>query len=338
MLIQGLVPLALALTGATLAEQELANFQLWWESDDQSALNKSVCDNPSTSIEFNLQADTNSPPVNADGELYVWWPDSNDDNCTSPEDDSAVLVVDGRASDDSSGYFADSTLKFPSEPEMTLTYETVFARVSETFCDDETLVERTQLRLCIGIEHPETDLTGNADEREIYIDSTSELQVGVDFIVDSTPPATPTVTGISPRDGSIQFDAAIDEETPYLKEWLIRYQEDDGTGSECSTWTSPQESTTAVSGSETNAQSLSFTATNGLNYSFCVIAVDDAGNQSSASETQSATARDECDFIECYPGDLETGHCSATNADLLWVIFATLLALRLTRPRRLESC
>jgi hypothetical protein len=338
MLIQGLVPLAIALVSATPAEPELANFQLWWDVDDQSAINKAICDSSATSIEFSIQPDTNSPSVNADGELYVWWPESNDDDCTSPEDDTAVVLVDGRVSDDSSGYFADSSLDFPSEPEMTLTYETVFARVSETFCDEATLVERTQIRLCIGIEHPETDLTGNTGERDIYIDSTSELQVGVDFIVDSTPPTTPTISGISPRDGSIQFDAAIDEETPYLKEWIIRYQEDDGTGSECSTWTSPEETTVTVSDSETSSQSMSFTATNGLSYNFCVIAVDDANNQSVPSETQTGTPRDECDFLECYPGELETGHCGATNSDVLWLLLVTLLAIRFTRTRRLQSC
>ena len=338
MLIQGLVPLAIALVSATPAEPELANFQLWWDVDDQSAINKAICDSSATSIEFSIQPDTNSPSVNADGELYVWWPESNDDDCTSPEDDTAVVLVDGRVSDDSSGYFADSSLDFPSEPEMTLTYETVFARVSETFCDEATLVERTQIRLCIGIEHPETDLTGNTGERDIYIDSTSELQVGVDFIVDSTPPTTPTISGISPRDGSIQFDAAIDEEMPYLKEWIIRYQEDDGTGSECSTWTSPEETTVTVSDSETSSQSMSFTATNGLSYNFCVIAVDDANNQSVPSETQTGTPRDECDFLECYPGELETGHCGATNSDVLWLLLVTLLAIRFTRTRRLQSC
>ena len=339
MLIQGLVPVAVALAGATLAEQEIANYQFLWEDQDQSALNQAICETSDTSIEFILQADSNSPPVNADGELYVWWPESNDDDCTLPEDDAAVRIVDGRvADDDSSGYFADGSLAFPSEPEMTLTYATIFTKVSETFCDEDTLVERTQLRLCIGIEHPETDLTGNTDERDIYIDSMSELQVGVDFIVDSTPPTTPTISGISPRDGSIQFEAAVDEETPYLKEWIVRFQEDDGSGSDCSTWESPEESTLSVSGSDTNTQSLSFTATNGLSYNFCVIAVDDANNQSSPSETQSGTPRDECDFIECYPGELETGHCGATNAEVLWLLFATLLAVRFNRSGGLQSC
>ena len=128
----------------------------------------------------------------------------------------------------------------------------------------------------------------------------------MDFIIDSTPPSTPTISNISPRDGSIQFDATVDEESPYLKEWLIRYQEDDGSDSECSTWSDAQETTASVSGLDTNSQSLDFTATNGVDYAFCVIATDDANNQSAPSETQKGTARDECDFIECYPGELQT--------------------------------
>ena len=338
MWIQGLAPISVALLSVTMAEQTLENYQLWWENDDQSAVNKTSCDINTTSISFTLQPDTDSPQVNADGELYIWWPSSNDDDCTSPQDDSAVLLIDGRVSDDAAGYFSDSAFDFPSEAELTFNYETVYSRVSETFCETDSLVERTEIRLCIGIEHPETDLTGNNSDREVYIDSVSELQIGVDFIIDSTPPSTPTVSSISPRDGSIQFNATVDEESPYLKEWLIRYQEDDGTDSECSTWSDPQETTVAVSGLDTNTQTLDFTATNGVDYTFCVIATDDANNQSAPSETQKGTARDECDFAECYPGELQTGHCSATNPELLWLLFATFLALRLRRTWRPQSC
>ena len=338
MWIQGLAPISVALLSVTMAEQTLENYQLWWENDDQSAVNKTSCDVSTTSISFTLQPDTDSPQVNSDGELYIWWPSSNDDDCTSPQDDSAVLLVDGRVSDDAAGYFSDSAFEFPSEAELTFNYETVYSRVSETFCETDSLVERTEIRLCIGIEHPETDLTGNNAEREVYIDSVSELQIGVDFIIDSTPPSTPTISNISPRDGSIQFDATVDEESPYLKEWLIRYQEDDGSDSECSTWSDAQETTVAVSGLDTNSQSLNFTATNGIDYAFCVIATDDANNQSAPSETQKGTARDECDFIECYPGELQTGHCGTTNPEVLWLLFATLLALRLRRTWRPQSC
>ena len=119
-----------------MAEQEIANYQFWWENDDQSAVNKTSCDINTTSISFTLQPDTDSPQVNSDGELYIWWPSSNDDDCTSPQDDSAVLLVDGRVSDDAAGYFSDSAFDFPSEAELTFNYETVYSSVSETFCDD----------------------------------------------------------------------------------------------------------------------------------------------------------------------------------------------------------
>ena len=338
MLIQGLAPIALALFGATLAEQEIENYQLWWDGADQSTITKASCDSASTSIVFSLLADSDSPAVNANGELYIWWPEANDDDCTSPEDDSAVRLIDGRVSEDGLGYLGDTSFEFPSEAELTFTYETVYSKVSDTFCDEGTQTERTKVRLCIGIEHPETDLTGNATERDVYIDKTSELQVGVDFLVDSVPPSTPTISEISPLDGTIQFTASIDEETPYLREWIVRYQEDDGSGSECADWTTPQEVSLSVNDSETKSQKLSFTATNGVDFSFCVIAVDDAGNQSSPSDVAVGTARDECDFLECYPGELETGHCGAANRDILWLIFATLLALRLHRSRRPQSC
>ena len=337
MFIQSLVPLTLALVGATLEEQSIENYQLWWEGEIQNAVNATACDNADTSINFSLQPDNASPTVNSDGKLYIWWPASNDDSCTSPEDDDALVLVDGRVSDDSSGYFSDSSFTFPTEAELTFTYQTVYERVSDSFCSTSTTTNRTEVRLCIGIEHPEPDL-GGATEREVFIDEMSELRMGIDFIVDSTPPSTPTVANILPRDGSIQFDATIDEETPYLKQWLVRSQENDGSTSSCDTWGEPIETVIAVSGSETNTQSLNFDATNGVDYMFCVIAVDDANNQSTPSETQLATARDECDFIECYPGELETGHCGATGRDTLWVLFFMLICLRLGQHRRQPSC
>ena len=201
----------------------------------------------------------------------------------------------------------------------------------------DSLVERTEIRLCIGIEHPETDLTGNNSDRDSLHRQRERAANRRGLYHRFNPAKHSTVSGISPRDGSIQFNATVDEESPYLKEWLIRYQEDDGTDSDCSTWSDPEETTVAVSGLDTNTQTLDFTATNGVDYTFCVIATDDANNQSAPSETKK-DARDECDFIECYPGELQTGHCSATNPELLWLLFATFLALRLRRTWRPQSC
>ena len=152
MWIQGLAPISVALLSVTMAEQTLENYQLWWENDDQSAVNKTSCDINTTSISFTLQPDTDSPQVNSDGELYIWWPSSNDDDCTSPQDDSAVLLVEVGSLTMPRVLFR-FNLRFPSEAELTFNYETVYSRVSETFVDGS-LVERTEIRLCIGIGIP----------------------------------------------------------------------------------------------------------------------------------------------------------------------------------------
>ena len=108
-----------------MVEQTLENYQLWWDDQDQSVVNKTMCDSSTTTVSFTLQPDADSPPVNTDGELYVWWPGSSDDDCTSPQDDSSLVLVDGKVADNDAGYFADSALEFPSEGDITFTYETV---------------------------------------------------------------------------------------------------------------------------------------------------------------------------------------------------------------------
>ena len=50
-----------------------------------------------------------------------------------------------------------------------------------------------------------------------------------------------------------------------------------------------------------------------------VVAVDEAGNESIPSEIMVAQAQDECDFIECYPGDLKDGYCTAAPPALWWL-------------------
>ena len=186
MWIQGLAPISVALLSVTMAEQTLEKLSTLVGKMTTKCRDKTSCDINTTSISFTLQPDTDSPQVNADGELYIWWPSSTTMIALPHKMTVPFYSLDGRVSDDAAGYFSDSAFDFPSEAELTFNYETVYSRVSETFCDTDSLVERTEIRLCIGIEHPETDLTGNNSDREVYIDSVSELQIGVDFIIDST--------------------------------------------------------------------------------------------------------------------------------------------------------
>ena len=70
---------------------------------------------------------------------------------------------------------------------------------------------------------------------------------------------------------------------------------------QCSTWSDPQETTVAVSGLDTNTQTLDFTATNGVDYAF-VLSQPMTRTINPRHLKLKGTARDECDFAECYPG------------------------------------
>ena len=71
---------------------------------------------------------------------------------------------------------------------------------------------------------------------------------------------------------------------------------------------------------------------NWVTYEICVVAVDEAGNESQGSESVVQTANDECDFMECYPSELKVGHCAAAPASLWWLLSIGLFVR--TRARR----
>ena len=94
---------------------------------------------------------------------------------------------------------------------------------------------------------------------------------------------------------------------------------DSTTDTDCTSW--GVEALTYDASTETpSTLSMDVAVSNGISYDLCVVAVDAAGNTSEPSEVTTQTAQDECDFIECYPGELNDGHCGAAPGALWWLL------------------
>ncbi|MEO1174266.1 MAG: MYXO-CTERM sorting domain-containing protein, partial [Myxococcota bacterium] len=123
----------------------------------------------------------------------------------------------------------------------------------------------------------------------------------------------------------------VDHVEGYIRTWTVRTRisVDEAT---CDTWT--EEESTDVSFNVVNQgeQTLEVEVENGNDYDVCVFGEDEAGNPGEVSPTVVATPRDECDFIECFPGDFEDGYCGAGGASGFAALFAAI-GLLLRRRR-----
>ena len=57
-------------------------------------------------------------------------------------------------------------------------------------------------------------------------------------------------------------------------------------------------------------------------------ALDEVGNESGLSPVTEVTPRSECDFAECLPGDIQTGHCASLGAPPWLLVALGLLGRR----------
>ncbi|MEO0814914.1 MAG: MYXO-CTERM sorting domain-containing protein, partial [Myxococcota bacterium] len=179
-----------------------------------------------------------------------------------------------------------------------------------------TPVDQSQQRLCFVA-------SSNDDIAE-----SGEPYAAVLLLIDTVPPDPPSSLEVLPRDGSIEVN--IDTDEAAILSWSIRFRPEVGDEASCDTWGDEATTRERVIATQFD-QSFTESVENGVTYEVCVFAQDEAGNTGDVSDTVVVTPQDECDFIECFPGDFDDG-CSASGGSL-----ATLLALlALVRRRRKE--
>ena len=231
------------------------------------------------------------------------------------------------------------TFDFPSDLSTALTFDTTDIFEQDDACG-ETAINETIYRLCFGV-----DLGGlTAVDNKV---SSSEPHGYAQFKVDTSIPAapkTPTLTALDGRIGiNLEMDDSSTSET--IGQWEIwskvsaenneDSEEEETTSVEtCTDWNSAEVTVTLVSALTETTASSELNAKNGTSYDLCAFAIDNLGNRGAASAIASATPQEECDFLECYPGELKTGYCGALPAANIFAWLGLLGLGFLGRQRR----
>ena len=299
-------------------------------------LNKANCDSGSTEIEIAVSY----TGLLADSRLYQWFTEE-DSTCTKPKDSEDYELI--------SGATYSTTLTF--------TYEELYNRNEADVCETDTPGE--VYKLCIAI-----DTSGDTTNNQFISSPNGQIEAlepsgYVLFTVDTQGPPAPTLPLITSMDSILRVNASIpsttDVEYKDVASWRVRYREvEDGTDSppetetdaeteteteapikDCSSWTTFTEST---GGRADTSSSVDIPATNGVEYELCVFALDFFENPSPPSPSVRGTAIDECDFIECYPGELKHGHCNALGLQTpAWVLLGLLGLMGVRRSRNRQG-
>jgi hypothetical protein len=306
---------------------------------DCAPMNLSACTSsrePRT-IEVEVARSTNIS-IAAGSTLVVWL--EEEDDCTIVRNTPAAnqSIID-EIDLTSSSPLVGSTFLFPDDLEatgVTLTTDDFlhgssdFDGILTDICG--TSGDRAVYRLCFGVD---VAAAGGSGDGEV---KAGEPAGWLRLLVDNEVPPEPTEIKAEGLDGTVHVSGSLDDsdDPDDLFRWKVRLREapDGATGvptttpSDCDTWKDPIVETQAWGDNRT--LSLDLDADNGVLYEGCALLVDEAGNEGTPSPSFYATPIDQCDFIECYPGDLDTGFCDAGGLPSLAGIVA-LLALRRRR-------
>jgi len=299
-------------------------------------LNADACSEvtePSTAraIELDLIYTSSTVTILPTSQLYIWL-QKGTGSCTFDQVPELIAQHELSATD---ALITNATFDFPGDLSTAITFDTATLLNQDEACGD-TPINETIYRLCFGI-----DLVGlSAVDNKV---SATEPHGYAQFKVDTSIPVAPLEPDVTALDGRIGVALEIDatSSTEIISQWEIWSQEatettetaettettettDDSAQSEesCADWASADVTISTVSSLTETSTNSELSADNGKSYQICAFAIDNLGNRSSASPIVSVTPREECDFIECYPGELKTGYCGALplSNSLAWLV------------------
>ncbi|MEK7703512.1 MAG: hypothetical protein AAB426_01025 [Myxococcota bacterium] len=300
-------------------------------SEDHCApLNAAACvESPPRAIELYVTAQ-NTAPLGSD---LIIWLQKSDGECVRDfrgEPGDTVLLGTVSLDVESDPLVSAARFEFPADSALG-TYTTAQVLASNLLngaaCAADTRVDRTWFRLCFGVDG---SLTTSPDNN---IEAT-EPNAWMRLIVDTKAPATPAVPRVVSLDG--RLEVSVESSDSDVFEWrtftVAREEGAELPTPSCDGWRSAHR-TEVLGENESFADDVELT--NGRTYDVWVCAVDALGNVSEPSPMSSGTPTDQCDFIECYPGALRGGYCSASgqSASLAWLLVVGLAVLRRGRAR-----
>ncbi|MBC7792077.1 MAG: hypothetical protein H7Z43_00085 [Clostridia bacterium] len=203
-----------------------------------------------------------------------------------------------------------------------------------------TPIENARYNFCIAVS------VSDGNTAPTGIASGSPIIQGT-FLVDTVAPDAPATFSATGGDGAFNVTVGMASNNNQINRYIFRYREAENQGEtevaadiDCNTWATGtyQEQSSVRRGDADDASSFSVSnITNGTTYEVCAGAVDIAGNTGPFSVTRAATPRNECDFIECYPGKAPTGYCGSITPGMLagWLSL-TGLSRSIVRRRRVS--
>lgn len=289
------------------------------QQDSCQPLNAASCDFdaglPASSEDrpFDVQLSSNgNVPVNS--RLLVFLTTNSD--CEFAQQSEIDNTIDSvQLLSESDPLVSPTAFNFPADYDVT-----VYGSVSDILAESgacETPVDRSLQRLCF-VASPDDDIA-----------APGEPYAAVLMLIDTVPPGPPSSLEVLPQDGAIEVNIETDE--PALLAWNIRFREAVGDDVSCEQWGNEATTRRRVIANQFN-QSFTETVANGVTFEVCVFAEDEAGNIGEVSETVTVTPRDECDFVECFPGEFDDG-CS-TGGRSLAALFGVMAVLVMLRRRR----
>ncbi|MEM6533004.1 MAG: hypothetical protein AAF654_10285 [Myxococcota bacterium] len=284
--------------------------------DSCEPINLASCNGDGRPFDIQLTADT---PVAVNTRLLVFvTPDADCQFAQESELDGRPLSI-MQLNDVNDPLVTPDTFDFPEDFDNDGgDYSSVDEILAATgACDN--VVNELIFRLCF-VASPNDDIA-----------ESGEPFAAVQMLVDTVPPGAPTRLEASPGDSRLEI--TVDSDDQDIRTWTVRSRVsvDEAT---CDTWTAEESTDEEFNVVNQGEQSFEITVENGNSYDICVFGEDGAGNPGEVSPTLVATPRDECDFIECFPGELETGYCGAGGASGLAALLAFFGLLR----RRMQPC
>ncbi|MEO0459650.1 MAG: MYXO-CTERM sorting domain-containing protein [Myxococcota bacterium] len=280
------------------------------EQDSCAPLNLESCPGEggeSRPLDLQLTSQGNVP---VDSRLLVFLTDDSDCVFSEPDELDGRPVESIQLNDSGDPLVTNEAFNFP------LDFDDdggAYSNVEELLeasgaCDEDNPVNEGQFRLCFVAS--ETD----------DIAESGEPFAALLMLIDTQPPGAATRLDLRPLDGRVEFD--VDSDDDDLRAWNFRFRPAEDDGASCDAW--PTSTTREFDLVNQGEQTFETDLDNGITYEVCVFAEDEAGNPGEFSDVSLVTPRDECDFIECFPGTIEDGYCGSAPGTGLWAVLAVL--------------
>lgn len=301
-------------------------------------LNALACNEDARNIGARLTRNEQTP-VLLGSRLWAWL--QNTEDCTGNLNDldergDADLVIRRQSIEANDPLVATEAFEFPSDGQLindgTFTTQRILD-FAEACGEDGT--DQATVYLCFGFDLPTGGFNTQFDDTLNQNEPRATLRIPVDTVA----PPDPTVLVAQPLDGAVRMRARVPD--PNDVDFWTGVARPLETGPEqtdvaCADWATSFEGvrTERINASGSAQVNIDVAAENGVRYQACVFVEDEVGNVSTNSPTETVTPTDECDFIECYPGELKTGYCGHTGVTSWAVLLGTAAILR--RRRRLR--